>query len=323
MPNPRKPTEEEIKELLPDYDAAVATWHAKKDSRITGIDIGYLYDGSTRTDKIGVRTHTVPVEKATSDATARSEAGAKQVAPLSSAYSRGTPSLAQNVPPTNPVQPGVSVSSERSRGGTLGLIVYDKKSKEPHVLSCHHVLRSQTTKDVALQPAMYLGGTSLDPTHLLGRVERYIDDIDGDAAIATIQRKFERPQFRSGVLIELADMPSIGDVVEKDGMGTGVRCGFVDGFGQYKMGGPDGPMKGFRIVRGDEKPCREDLSQHADSGSVWYRKTDDKKHGIGVGLHVGGDMSVADENIRPAIACYLIRVLDALQVTILPKPSTA
>ena len=319
MPNPRKPTDKEIKALYREYKAAVASWRANKDSKITGIDIGYLYDGPNRTNQIGVRTHTVPVEKkAAWDATARSGGKVPQLAPLSSAYSRGTPSLAQNVPPTNPVRPGVSVSSERSRGGTLGLIVYDKKSKKPHVLSCHHVLRSRTSKGWALQPAMYLGGTSLDPTHLLGHVERYIDDVNGDAAIATIRREFERPQFRSGVLIESAEMPSIGDVVEKDGMGTGVRCGFVDGLGQYNMGGPDGPMNGFRIVRGDEKPCREDLSQHADSGSVWYRKTNRKKRGIGLGLHVGGDMSVADENIRPAIACYLTVVLKELGVRISP-----
>jgi len=166
---------------------------------------------------------------------------------------------------------------------------------------------------------MYLGGTSLDPTHLLGHVRRHIDNIQGDAAIATIQREWDRHQFRSGVLIESTDMPSIGDEVEKDGMGTGRRCGIVDGFGRYDMGGPEGPMEGFRIVRSGDGPCSQDLSQHADSGSVWYRQSDRK----GLGLHVGGDMSVADENIRPAIACYLIRVLDALQVTILPKPSTA
>ena len=315
MPNPRKPTDKEIKALRSEYDAAVAKWHPKKDSKITGIDIGYLYDGPTRTDKIGVRTHTVPVEKATSDTTAGSGGGAKQVAPLSSAYSRGTPSLAQNVLPTNPVHPGVSVSSQRSRGGTLGLIVYDKTSGTQYVLSCHHVLRSETSRDWVLQPAMYLGGTSLDPAHLLGHVKRYIDNIDGDAAIATIERKWDPHQFRTGVLIKSAGMPSIGDKVEKDGMGTGRRCGFVDGFGRYDMGGPKGPMKGFRIVRENDGPCSQDLSQHADSGSVWYRISDHK----GLGLHVGGDMSVADENIRPAIACYLTCVLEKLKVTILPK----
>jgi hypothetical protein len=72
-------------------------------------------------------------------------------------------------------------------------------------------------------------------------------------------------------------------------------------------------MEGFRIARGNpDEGCQEDLSARADSGSVWYRTSDNN----GLGLHVGGDISVADETIRPAIACHLSKVLERLEVAI-------
>jgi hypothetical protein len=116
-------------------------------------------------------------------------------------------------------------------------------------------------------------------------------------------------------------MPWLGDKVEKDGMGTGIRCGFVDGIGLYHIRGPGNPpMEGFRIARGNPgEDCVDDVSAHADSGSVWYRISDKK----GLGLHVGGDISVTNANLRPAIACFLTRVLDRLDVMISLPSETA
>ena len=311
MPEPRKPTGDEFTALQSRYIETVAKMG--QDSRVTGIDIGYLYDRGKRTDEIGVRVHMWP----TGPVPAGDGDGAQTSAPLIANYVRGTPSINQNVRPANPIQPGISVSSERLRGGTIGLIVFDKTSGKPFVLSCTHVLGKKNADEPewVIQPAMYLGGTATDPSHQLGHVLKSIDNFEGDAAIASIEaRDFERSQFRSKVLIESADRPSLGDKVEKDGMGTRVRCGFVDGIGQYYMNGPgELAMNGFRIVRGTPgEDCDADLSEHADSGSVWYRKSDKK----GLGLHVGGDISVADANVRPAIACYLDRVLELLEVRI-------
>ena len=305
MPDPRKPSDDEITALQPRYIETLAKMG--QDSRVTGIDIGYLYDRGKRSDEIGVRIHMWPGDGN----------GAVAGAALIANYAPGTPSINQNVRPSNPIQPGISVSRESLRGGTIGLIVFHRTSGKPLVLSCEHVLgpESEPEQEWVIQPAMYLGGTASDPRHQLGHVVKSINNFDGDAAIASIEtREYLRPQFRSQVVIESADRPAIGDKVEKDGMGTRVRCGFVDGIGQYNMNGPGQlPMKGFRIVRGNPGgDCDADLSEHADSGSVWYRKSDKK----GLGLHVGGDISVPDPSVRPAIACHLDRVLELLDVRI-------
>lgn len=314
MPDPRKPTAEEFNALLPKYNQAVQTEGGK--STVCGVDIGYVYVDGHRTDDIAVRIHLIG--KGDVYKSFLASALVPGIVTVRANYTRGFPAAAQTVLPANPIQPGISISNEGTAGGTIGLIVIDKTTGEKLVLSGAHVLGEEknASKEWVIQPAVYLDGTSTDDGHLLGRVKKSIDDIDGDAAVATNQfgRAVRPEQFTSGVIVTTADAAVLGDKVEKDGMGTRVSCGFVDGIGQYWLRGAGGlPMKGFRIARGNANDdCTKDVSADADCGSVWYRKSDQK----GLGLHTGGDVSVANETIRPAIACHLQPVLDRLNVRI-------
>ena len=101
-------------------------------------------------------------------------------------------------------------------------------------------------------------------------------------------------------------------------MKTAVTSGIVDGIGRYMLDRTRVQgMDGFRVVcasRESTTPCDGELSGHGDSGSVWYRQSTI----VGVGLHVGGDVSAPDPNRQPAIACHLPRVIQRLGVSISP-----
>jgi hypothetical protein len=66
-----------------------------------------------------------------------------------------------------PASPGVSVGHYMSTAGTLGAIVYDKKTNEPYILSNNHVIANindgsngrSKLGDPILQPGPYDGGT--------------------------------------------------------------------------------------------------------------------------------------------------------------------
>ena len=84
--------------------------------------------------------------------------------------------------PTDRLRPapgGCSVGHYKITAGTLGAICFDRKTKEPMILSNNHILANTTNgkdgrsakDDPILQPGPYDGG---QPTDVIGRLERVV-----------------------------------------------------------------------------------------------------------------------------------------------------
>ena len=218
----------------------------------------------------------------------------------------------------DPVMPGVSVSHEDGTAGTVGAIVFDKRSGDPMVLSNWHVLHgpSGNLGDNIVQP-----GPFDDPQanrNSMGSLVRSHLGIAGDMAVASMQRGFDRSILETEATPTRVGRVELGDRVIKSGRTTGVTRGVVSRVGvvtQINYGGNVGRQSvgGFEI-----KPIRfgDEISSGGDSGSVWMLDEDGNED-VGVGLHFAGETS-PDPNAEFALACNLDTALDRMEVSINP-----
>lgn len=261
-----------------------------------GVDIGFAYDRRGHpTGAVDVRVH-------------RRASGAIGPVAKISALPSPAPKSSTNRGDDDAIGLGARIANPHCTLGTLGLVVFDANTDQPLIMSSSHVLGPPTTSSGAaidLIPA----GTATPRT--IATFSRAVNDVRGDAAVAAPAQGVRlRCADHRGTVITRVAMPELGDIVEKVGAATGRTCGVVDGLGRYFLSGTAG-MLGFRIVFATPNDS-SDISQPGDSGAAWYRQADH----VGVGLHVGGDQSVAHEPRQPAIACYLPFVLDVLQVNL-------
>jgi hypothetical protein len=295
---------------------------------ITGVDVGYLYVDGHPTDELGVRVYTPDpqVWSELTDVFANPVNGVK-VSPLLASYRMHASLRCESLPDedsrivaVNPVKPGVSIANRRKGRGTLGLLV-DHRTKGRCILSCAHILvDAGSAPHWVVQPAT--GGSN----RRIANVHTSILDEDGDAAIAILtgSRPTNPAQLGTDVVIRTVRMPSIGEIVTKSGVTTGVTCGRVDGCGRHLLPlneddllPPPGKLReagmdGFRIVPVKVgNPKNNEISGPGDSGSTWYAHDGH----AGVGLHVAGERDQQDAGEERAIACYLPVVLTRLEVT--------
>lgn len=330
---PRVPTEVELKAA---YEEALARYGHRED--VTGVDIGFRYRDNRRIeDEIAVRVHVrekleesvleaaellpesiegVPVDVI--QATYHAQVLAFQ--PVAESVDRKAPA--------ERLQPGISIShvSAPRSTGTLGALVYDRRTGRQCILSNWHVLAGAASMpgDLIVQPGRADGGRA--PDHTVARLERMIIDQNGDAAIAVLnnERKASPEQLETDVVVQQIRKAKIGDIVKKSGRTTEVTSGKVDGVGQYKVrylvddtGNPRSiRIDGFKVVTEiDGNPNNEEVSGPGDSGSLWYGANDHR----GVGLHFAGELSLNPRE-EHAIACHLDRVLEALNISLVPVP---
>lgn len=229
----------------------------------------------------------------------------------------------------DPMMPGISVSNTKGTAGTFGAVVYDRQDGTPYVLSNWHVLHGDdgAIGDPVMQPGPYDRG---DPVaDVCGHVVRSHVGLDGDCAIATIEdRDFEEDLQGLGIHPEVVARAELGDTVVKSGRTTSVTYGLVERV-DVIVKIPYGPRTGTRQVEGFEiKPDpsypaeRGEISMGGDSGSLWLiHKGGDVPDGIAVGLHFAGETDPRP-SAEHAIACYVDRVLDKLEVSFIDPSET-
>ena len=221
----------------------------------------------------------------------------------------------------DPIQPGISVGHRRITAGTLGAIVYDRRTGQPYILSNWHVLQAAQGKigDRILQPGRADGGTT--PTDVVGRLVRGHLGLAGDCAIASIEgRAFDRK------ILDLNTEPQpvvgkaqLGDRVIKSGRKTGVTRGIVKRVGvvtriRYEDVGR--VMIGCFDIRPDPAhPAKNnEISMGGDSGSVWLIAEGEHKDVV-VGLHFAGERGSRPDQ---ALACNIHSVNEKLGITFRP-----
>jgi endonuclease G, mitochondrial len=228
----------------------------------------------------------------------------------------------------DPIQPGVSVSHIVGSAGTLGLIVFDRATGQPCILSNWHVLHGNAGQigDTIVQPGPFDdNNTAMNDT---GQLLRSHLGAAGDCALARIrQRGFDRSVYGLNVVPKRMAEVALGDRVVKAGRTTGVTYGVVrrvDVMARIDYGPPAGsvPIGGFEIGSDPKHPAPEgEISMAGDSGAAWLIAEGGKPTDIFAGLHFAGDASsAADEH---ALACYSSSVQQKLDFVFEPPGATA
>ena len=298
---------------------------------VTGIDIGYKYDGDKRTNDIVVRIHVR--KKIAESALESAEIFPKEIdgVPIDVIQATYQPAatleaLFDRQVRWDTIQPGISISHPHVSAGTLGAIVYDKLSGQQCLLSNWHVLAGSNQAspgDDIIQPGSVDRGQC--PRDRVGQLGRFILDENGDAAFARLDnmcgRSVQLAQLGTEAVVQSARMVKDKEILEKSGRTTGVTQGRVDGIGVYTLHYSDSPdlndsktIEGFKIVSIiDGNPNNEEISSGGDSGAIWY----DPVTKEGVGLHFAGECD-ADPKQEHALACHLPRVLETLNISLTP-----
>jgi endonuclease G len=209
----------------------------------------------------------------------------------------------------DPVRPGVSVSHIAGTAGTIGLIVFDRATGSPCILSNWHVLHGNLGNigDVIVQPGPYDDNrTALNEA---GKLLRSHLGAAGDCAIASLRlREYDRSVYELGVVPKRMARVALGDKVIKSGRTTGNTRGIVrrvDVMAKINYGIPAGDQAigGFEIGPDiDALPADGEISKGGDSGSAWLIFDKGKTTDVFAGLHFAGESEgTADEH---ALACY-------------------
>lgn len=303
------------------YGKALARYAHR--SNVTGIDIGYKRSEGEVTDVLAIRLHVK--EKIPASALEAAELFPEEIdgfpvdviqgnykAGEQSGISEGTTTRTTRF---SRLQPGISIANTGVSAGTLGMVVKDKRSGKPSILSNWHVLAGSATAspgDDIVQPGPHDGGRA--PRDVVGRLDRMLLDKDGDAAIAVLNdaRPFDPGIIDVNIIPDNLADPQIGDEVIKSGRSTQVTRGRVDGKGRYFITYPVGRIgiDGFVIVpRDKQNPANEEISMGGDSGSIWIKEGTK----TAVGLHFAGETD-ARPSEEHAIACFVTKVFSRLEI---------
>jgi endonuclease G len=222
----------------------------------------------------------------------------------------------------DPIFPGISVCNVSGTAGTIGSIVYDKKTAEPHILSNWHVLNGSDGEigDPIVQPGPFDDNSDVEE-NIIGMLVRSHLGVAADCAIASIEnRDFDSRVFELDVIPMQFSEVTLGDKLIKSGRTTGVTHGIVRRIfvtAKINYGGNVGAVKvgGFEIGIDPDFPAElNEISMGGDSGSLWlFKDNENRVTDNAAGLHFAGEgSSNPDEH---ALACYIHNVLEKLQVT--------
>lgn len=219
------------------------------------------------------------------------------------------------------IMPGISLSHRDGRAGTLGAIVYDRRTGRPCVLSNAHVLQGNMGQigDTVLQPGRF--DDSDTANNALGELFRSHFGLAGDCAIASVgSRLFDEAILELGLAPKRLAKVAIGDVVVKSGRTTGITRGRVVRVGvviNHDYGGAIGTRQigGFEVgpVPGAPPPNGL-LCDEGDSGSVWMIEDAGRVSNIAAGLHFAQQADPLSQ-AGHALACNIHSVFEKLDVS--------
>ncbi len=218
------------------------------------------------------------------------------------------------------IRPGASVGHVDASAGTIGAIVYDRRTGRPCVLSNAHVLAGVTqAADLrVVQPGRFDDGDVA--ASALGTVLRSHVGMAGDCAVATIEtRLYDETILELGVVPRRLATAQLGDVVTKSGRTTGVTRGEVVRVGvvfNHDYGGIVGVRQigGFEV--GPLPGGAATLCDEGDSGSLWMIEdpTTGAVSDVVVGLHFAQRDDPAG-SIDHALACAIHSVVEKLDIS--------
>lgn len=338
---PKVPTKKVVEEAIEALDGVRREWLRRPG--VTAVDVGFKIKGETLTDEIAIRVHVarkVPVaELPNSEVFNETGKTPKKVGgfPVDVIEAKYGPSGATASEPMalddaddtaiaalerttafDPLIGGISCGNPRVTAGTIGAIVFDRRTCRPMILSNWHVLAGASAAAVGegiLQPGRVDGGTQVVATLTRMRLDSRMD-----AAVATLNgaRGHTRDILGLGTISGI-DTATLGMLVVKSGRTTGVTRGVVDGISMsvsinYGDPGVVAFANQIRIVpRAPWPAVNYEVSMGGDSGSVWLNEANNRA----IGLHFAGetDPMPASEN---AICSPIGPIATELNFSLLP-----
>jgi endonuclease G len=228
----------------------------------------------------------------------------------------------------DPIQPGISISHPLGTAGTIGLIVFDRTSGAPCILSNWHVLHGNrgAIGDPVVQPGPFDDNNVSG--NVAGKLLRSHLGNAGDCALARIeQRRVDNSIIELGVTATRMARVSLGDKLIKSGRTTGVTYGIVrrvDVVAKIDYRQPTGEQAigGFEIGPDSaHEPPDGEISKGGDSGSVWLIADGAGATDIFAGLHFAGESGGSTD--EHALACYPLSVQKKLDFLIQPPAAPA
>lgn len=219
------------------------------------------------------------------------------------------------------IMPGISVGHPQTMAGTIGAIVYDRRTGRPCVLSNAHVLQGAVGAigDAVVQPGRFDDGDVTN--NVLGAVLRSHFGLAGDCAIAAVEtRLYDEAILELGVAPKRLARVAIGDRVAKSGRTTGVTRGVVVRIGvvtNHDYGGQIGVQQigGFEIgPLAGAPPANGPLCAEGDSGSLWVIEDANGASDIAAGLHFAQQTDPLSHG-EHALACNIHSVIEKLDIS--------
>ncbi len=261
---------------------------------VHNVDIGFEYSGGQPTGRLAIRVHVS--EKLQKSGLKRKERVPDELdgVPVDVIQFNPRSHLNRNQRHV-PLMGGVQIMNTSQAGvGTLGMIVFDRRSLEPRGISNHHVMMRTppVASDVISQPG---ANTAAD---LLGTVTA--SDQALDCAVCRLGTRTWTLEIYGVGAATGVTTARIGMKVLKSGLTSGVTWGIVDGI----------EPGAFTIVPDTSRPSGGEMSLPGDSGSVWMELTSNRV----VGLHFAGE-GPTDPNER-AKAKHIDAVLNQLDALV-------
>jgi hypothetical protein len=216
-------------------------------------------------------------------------------------YALGTQQiLASRTERIRPILGGISIGNYKITAGTLGLIVRDKTTKQPLILSNAHILTQIINgtegeiNDPILQPGPYDGGTLEDT---VGKLLRFVsiklppEANLVDCALATCEADFKEYEILDIGKIVGIGKAKIGDKIFKSGRTTELtQSTLFDDRAMIKVWGYYSPDN-YAIFE-DQLISSTPFMQGGDSGSIWVNERNEV---IGLGFAGSDKLSCANK----------------------------
>jgi hypothetical protein len=220
-----------------------------------------------------------------------------------------------------PLMAGVSIGNYRITAGTLGLVVRDKTTKKPLILSNNHVL-TQITRgmegeigDPIIQPGSYDGGSY--PNDMVGKLLRFVsikrppESNLVDAAVASCDVDVKELEIMDIGKVVGVRTAKVGEKIFKSGRTSGLTQSTIfDDNATIKVYGYYSPDS-YAIFE-DQLISSTPLMRPGDSGSVWI--TEDKNV-VGLGFAGSDTMSCANK-IENVINLLGIEITEAARAEV-------
>jgi hypothetical protein len=289
---------------------------------VTGIDVGYKYIDGKRTDEIAIRIHVmhkrdVPeadAVPATIDGITTDVIESNFVPQVIRV--RADTLQGADTGKYDPLEGGISIGPCRSVGGyvyagTAGVVVEDRATGQPMLLSNFHVMcldKTWRVGDSMTQPSLIDTGSC--PTDVVAALQRASLGGEVDRAVAAIQARGNQCQIAEIGAVRGTATATLGVAVRKRGRTTGLTYGSVDAI-DLTVTINYGSGIGYvtltnQIDIAPDKGRNPLFSDHGDSGSV---VVDDS-------AAVVGSLFAGDSSNGTAIANPISTVCSILNVTL-------